>query len=43
MASVRIEHVAVYTDDLERLRAWYEQWLGARAGEKYVNPAHGFS
>jgi lactoylglutathione lyase len=43
VASARIEHVAVYTDDLERLRAWYEQWLDARAGAKYVNTASGFS
>jgi lactoylglutathione lyase len=40
---MRVEHVAMYTDDLERLRAWYERWLGARAGAKYVNPARGFS
>jgi lactoylglutathione lyase len=39
----RIEHVALWTDDLERLRAWYERWLGARAGELYVNERNGFS
>jgi lactoylglutathione lyase len=41
--TARIEHVALWTDDLERLRAWYEQWLGARPGALYENPAHEFS
>jgi lactoylglutathione lyase len=40
---VRIEHVAMWTRDLERLRAFYERYLGARAGERYHNPARGFS
>jgi catechol 2,3-dioxygenase-like lactoylglutathione lyase family enzyme len=38
----RIDHVALWTDDLERLRGWYESRLGGRAGELYVNGA-GFS
>jgi lactoylglutathione lyase len=40
---MRIAHVAVWTADLERLRAFYEQHLGATAGRKYVNPTKGFS
>ena len=32
---MRIEHVAVWTNDLERLRAFYEQYFGARAGAPY--------
>jgi lactoylglutathione lyase len=32
---VRIEHVAVWTNDLERLRAFYERYFGARAGTQY--------
>jgi lactoylglutathione lyase len=39
----RIEHVALYTGDLERLRAWYERWLGGRADAPYVNERRGFS
>ena len=39
----RIEHIALWTDDLERLRAWYEHWLGAHAGALYENAATGFS
>jgi lactoylglutathione lyase len=39
----RIEHVALWTDDLERLRVWYERWLGGRAGSRYENVTRGFS
>jgi lactoylglutathione lyase len=39
----RIEHVALWTDDLERLRDWYERGLGGRAGGRYLNEARGFS
>ncbi|HEX7625737.1 MAG TPA: VOC family protein [Gaiellaceae bacterium] len=31
----RLEHLALWTDDLERLRDWYEQQLGGRAGALY--------
>lgn len=39
---MRIEHVAVWTPNLERLRAFYATWFGATAGPKYVNPGKGF-
>jgi lactoylglutathione lyase len=42
-AAVRIEHVAVWTRDLERLRGFYERYFGATAGERYENAATGFS
>jgi lactoylglutathione lyase len=32
---MRIEHLAVWTGDLERLRAFHERWFGARAGARY--------
>jgi lactoylglutathione lyase len=35
---VRIEHVAVWTRDLERLRDFYVRWFGARANAKYARP-----
>ncbi|MCW2964670.1 MAG: hypothetical protein JWO17_1922 [Actinomycetia bacterium] len=41
--SPSLEHVALWTNDLEGLRWWYERWLGARAGERYVNEGTGFS
>lgn len=33
----RIEHLALWTDDLERLRDWYERRLGGRAGDLYCH------
>lgn len=33
--SVRIEHVALWTADLERSRAFYERYFGAQSGERY--------
>ncbi len=35
---MRIEHVAIWTHDLERLRQFYESYLGATANVKYINP-----
>ena len=32
---MHIEHVAVWTRDVERLRAFYERWFDARAGARY--------
>ena len=39
---VRIEHIAIWTQDLERLKAFYETYFQAQAGEKYLNPAKQF-
>jgi lactoylglutathione lyase len=41
-ATVRIEHVALWTEDLERLRRFYEQFLGGRASALYHNERTGF-
>ena len=38
----RIEHVAVWTGDIDRLRDFYVRFFGARAGGPYRNPAHAF-
>ena len=38
-AMAHIEHLAIWTADLERLRAFYERHFGARAGARYSNPA----
>jgi lactoylglutathione lyase len=38
-----IEHVAIWTDDLERLRAFYERYFRGVAGERYENESTGFS
>lgn len=40
---MRIEHIALWTTDLERSRAFYEQHFGAAAGARYQNSKTGFS
>lgn len=41
---MRIEHVAVWTRDIERLRAFYERWFAATSGARYDSATHpGFS
>jgi lactoylglutathione lyase len=32
---VRIDHLAIWTNDLDRLRAFYERYFDARAGDRY--------
>ena len=39
---MRIEHIALWTKDLERAAAFYRTYFGARVGDKYVNAAKGF-
>ena len=39
---MRIEHVAISTRDLERLREFYERYFGATAGSRYENPRKQF-
>ena len=34
---MRLEHVAVWTRDVERLRAFYARYFGARAGAPYAS------
>jgi lactoylglutathione lyase len=40
---IRIEHVAVWTDDIERLVGFYVEYFGATAGARYENVAKGFA
>jgi lactoylglutathione lyase len=40
---MEITHIALWTNDLERLRAFYEHWLEGTAGQKYTNDNTGFS
>jgi lactoylglutathione lyase len=39
---MRIDHVALWTNDLERCKRFYVSYFGATAGSRYVNPAKGF-
>ena len=36
---MRIEHVAFWTEDVERLANFYATYFGATAGPRYANPA----
>jgi lactoylglutathione lyase len=40
---MHIAHVALWTQDLERLRCFYVELLGGSSGTRYENPETGFS
>jgi lactoylglutathione lyase len=40
---MRIEHVALWTTDLERCKRFYASYFGAVAGADYMNPSKGFT
>lgn len=39
---MRIEHVAMYVNDLEKARSFFENYMGARSNELYHNTRTGF-
>jgi lactoylglutathione lyase len=39
---MRIEHIAIWTTDLDRCKQFYTSYFGATAGPNYVNAAKGF-
>jgi lactoylglutathione lyase len=39
---MKIEHVALWTKDLENLKTFYSEFFGATANQKYTNPKTGF-
>lgn len=39
---MRIDHLALWTFDLERIRLFYEKYFDAKAGPKYFNPKKNF-
>lgn len=39
---IRVEHVAFWTEDLERLADFYSRYFGAAVGVRYTNPDKGF-
>ncbi|MBW7885869.1 MAG: VOC family protein [Caldilineaceae bacterium] len=39
---MRIEHFALWTSDIERIKAFYVTYFGADAGALYSNPRTGF-
>ncbi|HYF67376.1 MAG TPA: VOC family protein [Ohtaekwangia sp.] len=40
---MRIEHIAIWTNDLERLKTFYQTYFHVSAGEKYTNPVKKFT
>ena len=41
--TMRLEHIALYTDDLEATRAFFVRYFGAVSNELYHNPRTGLS
>jgi lactoylglutathione lyase len=39
---MKIEHIAIWKTDLERIKRFYEKYFQATAGEKYVNTKKNF-
>ncbi len=40
---MRIEHIAIWAEDIELLRKFYTRYFGMRSNDKYVNPRRNFS
>ena len=40
---MKIEHIAIWAEDLELLRAFYLKYFDLSCGDKYVNPTKGFT
>jgi lactoylglutathione lyase len=43
VSALRIDHIALWTTDLERCKQFYSCYFGAVAGANYVNPVKGFT
>lgn len=41
--SMRIEHIAIWADDIELLRDFYIKYFNLTCGDKYTNPAKKFT
>ncbi|MEP3210804.1 MAG: VOC family protein [Maribacter sp.] len=40
---MRIEHIAIWVSDIERMRTFYEHYFAAKSGKKYVNSSKNFT
>jgi lactoylglutathione lyase len=40
---MKIEHLAIWVVDIEKMRSFYEKYFNADAGEKYVNTKKNFT
>jgi len=41
--AMHIEHIALWTEDIERLAGFYSAYFGAAVGPLYANPQKGFA
>lgn len=41
--AMKIEHIALWADDIEALKSFYVKYFDAKAGRRYSNPAKAFS
>lgn len=39
---MKIEHLAIWVSDLEKMKSFYEKYFQAKAGQKYHNPQKNF-
>jgi len=40
---MRIEHIAIWVKDLEKMKLFYQTYFNAKAGKKYLNPTKNFT
>jgi lactoylglutathione lyase len=40
---MKIEHIAIWTRDLEKMREFYQTYFQMKSGQRYENPNKGFS
>lgn len=40
---MKIEHLAIWVQDLEKMKAFYTRYFGGKAGEQYHNPKKNFT
>ncbi len=40
---MKIEHLAIWVQDLEKMKSFYEKYFDGKAGDKYHNPTKNFT
>jgi lactoylglutathione lyase len=39
---MKIDHVAIWAKDIEKLKGFYERYFNAKSNDKYINPKKNF-
>jgi len=39
---MKIDHIAIWTQQLEKMKLFYEKYFNGKAGKKYINPRKNF-